>query len=705
MSELRLTRTALEIAGRKFFRARAIPDPVPELLQLLLHDWTTDWAIEASWSTDVVSALSGAEERRGLVDKPYRQIRTRMTGMSREESALIWSVFMRSHHQRLPVPIQPDRLRVVGAVGAGATTIPTVEDPRLYRFFPGMLAAVFRAGGIAVADQIEIVEVDSLTGSAVVVSGPLTVSHGAGSEVVPLAIGEPLLDASGQVETDRGFAVDLEVEEAVGPLGMPAWAILGDFPPLPTYRQVPIFPRALINWSEPVRSQAYRPGTRHQRGRGTVVDLIGDRPRAGFSFGASGLDRPTSVDILRLLDSRRGRLHTFWFTNPQSLWAPVSFDREAVVVATPSDGARFVDHVALLFRGGHVAIREVAGVSAVSGGVALAFREPLPLEDEARVLEDVTSAHLSRFRDDAYRETWRTDSHVSVDLQSIEVLREQRAPVHRLQSWIPQEEPGSGLTVPELFPRLRMYVEAPINLLDSLGAPVVNSAAVYQWRDERPSISRRLVAGGLGGVAHYRYNDWLVAGTYPSGVAGSDAIAFMRLDPEEAPFSNSRGMTILVAMQREQSPTYPTQWDYIVSVGSADGPGNPVHWTPTGLTLRRVTGDPDPDFQAPTGDLFFGGGFHVAAVVWRPAQSCRIYVDGVFAGETPRAPDELLAPASGTPPTALRFANSHSGSPIPNGTIFKALAIFPRALDFEELNVIGNHMAIAAGATWRRVTT
>lgn len=704
MVDTRITRQAIEFAGKKYLRPVVEPESLPEDLEVFFHNWEADFEVKNAWSTDVTTALTVAEERRGLVDKPYRQIRVQFTGLDQGTAARVWALFMRAHHQRLVVPIYSDRVTTSATVLAGATAIGTSEDCTLRRFFPGMVAVIFTPGWPEPLD-IEFVKIDSF-GPSLTLSEPTAIDHPGGSIVTPIAFVEPRLQSSGTLPSGRTADVSLEFDEVAGPSGMPAWTAPGDYPVLDTYRQFPILPTSWVNWSKVVSATAQRSGNRHRRGRATVTDLSGDRPRAGYELTMTGMTRAESVDRLRFLDSRRGRVAPFWVISPQEMWSVVSLSATALRVRFPgtkTDLDRFVRHVAIGFSDGTNIIRRIGGVAPVAGepdqydiSFGLTFESGLTAVEDAKTPIFATAAHLCRLKTDDYREKWMTDHHVEVDLKAIEVHEERPVSVQRLDGYIPFREQFSTLQVTNLFTELFMYLEAPSNLFPPL---LVNGGSVSEWNDWRAGFPAGLESSPLYVEdAHELFDQWIRASNYGSATPAS--VAEFRAKQDDPIWNNATGMTLFIAMQRHEGPTYDQSTDYILSfVGQS-----PIHWTRTGLQLAEDLGVVDPEFQVSTGDLFGVSGFVVLCLTWKPGQYCRIYRDGILMGQTPSAPVDLPTPADPRV-RMLRMANDSGDVASNDDTMFKSVAVLHRALNPDELNIFGLHLANLVGSTWSRVVT
>ncbi len=697
---LRVTKEAIEVLEKRGDLATIEPGYLPELVDFFLHNWDGGATVESSWLTDVTVAFSQAEERRGLVDRPTRSIGVHLVGFGRDESARMWNALLRHAHQELLIPLYTDKAKLTAPVSVATITC----DARYRRFFPGGRAIVHDWADKR-PTNIEIFQIASVTPSTITATAALG-AHPAGARVIPLIQTSVELDGSARLLSDFHQDVNLTLDEVVGAGGLSPWLPTWDNPPWPTYRQIPIVTLGM-DWPNGVTATVRRAGERTAEGRGTITSRFGDRPRIGFDFALTGKTREKAFEILRFVDSRRGRLRSMWIVSPQKLWEIRSLAANAIEI-TPTgslaDLRRFFEFIAIGYRDGTVIIRGIDDAIDVGGSRFITPSESLATSrlDPADV-RFVTSAHLVRFNSDGYREKWQSDELMSVDVSTIEVLRDRSWPIELFSDPMPVLQPD-GLR------DLHLWLESPNGMKDPGGLVVSTTGQdVATWKDLRVDQTRGLESPvpPLEQRHAYLATGALVlrARTYPG--AGPFLKGELRTDTDEPIFSNALGMTIFMVAQRRTTETYPMGDDFLVSYkdGAAAGP-DALLWTPTLVRFYEDSGVVDPDLSIVTADILYPRAVpHVVCLTWKPGFYAKVYQDGQIRGEAPRAAIDIpVFTGDRARARVFRFANNAGDAASADDTWLDAVVVYRRALELSEINGIGQYLAGVIGTTWRKVT-
>lgn len=696
---LRVTKTTLEVAGKLGVLAPLEAGYLPELLDFFMQNWSAAVSIEAAWSTDVTAPFSLSEERRGLVDRPYRRITTHWTGLRRGESARMFQAMLRSLHQRLLLPFYPDKTKSTAPTSGAVITC----DPTYRRFFPGGRAIIHDWEDQRPANA-EIFAIESVSSTTITATGPLG-SHPAGARVMPLIETEIELDARSQLLSNEITDFSLAFDEVVGPGALNPWLPPWDNPPLPTYRQIPIM-TLRPDWAAGVSAFARRSGEKEQDGRAPNVSISGDRPRVGYEWTFTGTSRARAWEILRFVDSRRGRLRAFWMVSPQTMWTAAAVSTTAIEiqpVSSIADMRRFFEWIAVRFSDGTILVRGIVDVVPTGTGTwSIEFSEPIPSTlANISLVRETTAAHLVRFDRDDYTEEWTTDEFLAVKCRAFELVHDRAVKIENFDAPIP-------IRNPDAVPDVHLWLESPANMRTPMGAPVAASGdEVERWADVRAGIARELrttIPPLEGRHAYYASATLnLRARNYPA------AMPFVKgelwTDPVEPIFSNALGMTVFVAMQRRETETYPSGDDRIVAylddLGAADG----LYWSPTLVQFWEDAGRLSADFRIETPDILYPRAVpHVLCLTWKPGFYARVYADGYMRGEAPRAVVDLpIFTGDRGRARFFRFANNALDASSDDDTWFDSMAVYRRALTIDELNIVGQYFAGLVGTNWRKV--
>lgn len=435
----RVTRQALQVLSLHPDLQRVEPlDLQITLPPFVRANWRTGCSVETEWLTDISHGRETlVEDRRGGRIRPVRSFEATITGLRIEDAHEVSEYAMTVCQDRNAMPIYSDRTAVGVTASSGATVLECSTDYR--RMYAGQRVAIvpidfstFEFDGIlgrAMYAEIESVQSDRLT-----LASALQVDVPAGSYVYPMVDAQIELATQIDVVGAQTVEILLRYTEISGMSALPSsWV----GPLSPFFPLNDLDSRAIVSLrgntdSDPESVTIAREGAVLQSGRDATAYGAGSRARHLFSFGHLAKTREQAWSIIRLFDSCRGRVGTFWYVNPQTLWsAPFGLTSLDYIDVSPygyaSNVTRYWPNVSIELLDGSMYARQIESVSEVTvGGVdvhRITFSDPLPSSASSR-LERVTSAHLSRFTTDANRENWITDEACLFHLDMTEVLDE-----------------------------------------------------------------------------------------------------------------------------------------------------------------------------------------------------------------------------------------------------------------------------------------
>lgn len=417
---LRCTRIILRALGSPAdpILPLALPTDLPPLLT---NNWEPGVEIDTTFQVDVTESFdSVAEERRALMDRPYRSMRALITGLKQAEAYRILNLIARHGSGRNVVPLYSDHSKVTAS--SSGTTI--YCETRWRRFSKGARVVIFDWDGYT-PTNVEYRLVSKISADRLTLTVALSSTHAAGARVMPTMDCETNLGMSQDLLSDGLSNLNLSSIEVIGYSALPSLTT-GDPPDFDLYNDLPILD-IIPNWRDSQRVGFDRDGEVVNVGKGRFVELYGSRPRAVYDLSFSFHSRREAWRLLRFLESRRGRVRSFWLPGAQTLWRIVAID-EAYVDVKPDgdidDLQEFYTYVAIVRKSGQVEVRTIDSVTDNTTSWRLGFDidiQTVTLADVRRV----TSGHLMRLNRDSHTEKWITDEIVDVTVQAIDLLQEQ----------------------------------------------------------------------------------------------------------------------------------------------------------------------------------------------------------------------------------------------------------------------------------------
>jgi len=420
-SATRLTRQMIEVLGDEDFSPSITPLDLPDpVTNYFMANWKSAISVRTSWSTDVTkSADDGGEERRSLVERPYRTLQVQLTAMDQAETQKLWMNLNRMAHSRGPVPLFCDHSRLTGS--ASGFSIPC--DTTYRRFYAGGRVAIHSWSGNRPAN-VEYHLVESVAPTSLTLQTTPTHSFVEGDRVIPMLDCEINLQASGLFITRELLNVQLTVNEVPGLSALPSSIGIDGELGNPLFEGDPIFV-SHAEWSTGVSAHVVREGRDYALGLGQVVYAEGDRPQQRYDVDISKLTRESFWSVKRFFDWRRGRGRPFWFLNPSNLFELVDIQStyaDVTAQGNVEDVETFIEAVGFESRDGTITMARVSSVT--DNGSTWRLNFSTALSSVPASVWRSTSAHHVRFTGDELEELWENDQVVSAKMSMIDVINE-----------------------------------------------------------------------------------------------------------------------------------------------------------------------------------------------------------------------------------------------------------------------------------------
>lgn len=685
---IQLSRFALQLLGT--WGLDVIPNDLPSVLaSIMTHNWAVPAVVESAYSTDVTAAAgSMSEERRALVDRPYRMLQVRFTGVNRADVLKLAGIVARLAQQRsTPIPMASDFSKVT-AESSGDTIH---CDTRYRRFFVGARVLIHGWSAARRPSGVEYAVVQNIAPTALTLTAPLVGTFPAGSRVYPCLEAEIDLGQPAEFDTDSVADATLTIRERVGRSALPS-TVDGFVNPsgFGTYLGRPIFD-APHNWSAKLTSGIVRGGGRFQSGRAEITEVTGARGQWYRRLSLTSLSRADFWRVLNFWDSRLGRCRAWWLVDPATLFDPTVLQTTGVRIRPSGnieDVQDFYDHVAIVKRDGTVYIRGISSVTLDSGDWLLAFDSVIPATDLADVRK-VTPAYLVRCESDSLRETWITDEVCQAEITGLEVLEEA---AEELAAIAYNPTGPAPAQVADLYlwaaPLRNTWANVGRTAKATTGAEAGDvGASVALWDDVRqtPSTPNLLGASAPGQVIRQD----------PETNNGQAAIPFVgvgkwNLRPlGDAFYDNAAGKGLTVFMAYRVGTTAGS-WPHLLKKTGV------LEW---GATVCKM-------FETLDGEVANNNVVHaslmaddlgrtvIAVLRWDPGVSARVYKNG-------GAPlGSAVTPVVDLPAEATRELDVW---PAPTQLDADDVLIYRRALTTQELNKVGAFLAAKYDVPWSAI--
>lgn len=430
---VRVVRQSFEFAAKS--PATVIPSAFPSNFDLFLHNWATRLVMEAAYSTDISSAVASvSEERRALLNKPYRQLSMVWTIEGVEESDLFYRQLRALTREPSAIPLYQEQTPLLEDTLSTDNII--FVDTTDRRFFKGMhiICAKVDEGDYEFEGTWFHRKIDNRFANRLELDSDVGVDMKAGQWLVfPVMNTDIKLDPEYTQITDRIAEIKLVLDESIGAMTLPP-VQTGNPDGYSLYKGAPVW-NVKPNWKDGISVQFLREGEQYFVGKGRSTYLRGTRHRVLHNYGLVFDNRHDFYMFLRLFDTCRGRARSFWQVDQETIWTVNSIDATGNFVdfdplgdftefqreLGQADGG----HLGLVYEDGTILVREVANITVLGGNWRVTLATPFPTNLSTAGLERASRARLVRFFEDSMKEEWVTADICIVSVKTIEVLVEQ----------------------------------------------------------------------------------------------------------------------------------------------------------------------------------------------------------------------------------------------------------------------------------------
>jgi hypothetical protein len=419
-----LPRFAFEVLGRRFVPLSGFT--VPTALLHYNHNWIEGVSLTSSYNTDVSKAATSiAEERRQLLDRPYRDLEVNWLIRDAENVDTFLVELRRYNQERMAVPLYMDTTELTQNAGIGQPY--AYCDTTRRRFFPSGMVAVVEYGTEGAVGTVEYKQIREKLGNRLRFTSNFTNAFTAGrTAILPLVMVHEVLDMGFEEATEHTYIVKASFREVYGKTALPPVAT--DVPSnFYEYLGYPIFDVG-PDWSNGIEVRFLREGSMQTSGRGEQVDARGDRQRRVHKLPFLE-QRARAWDLISFFDSRRGRARAYWLIDYENVWDVLSFELgDTVLVIDPlGDFDSFVgefDYAGITLSDGVSVVREAVTIEEVLGTWKITLDSALPSGYTAGDVQRFGRARLTRNRSDSLTEKWHSTNACSIDLETVELLEE-----------------------------------------------------------------------------------------------------------------------------------------------------------------------------------------------------------------------------------------------------------------------------------------
>lgn len=708
------THQAIDVLGENIYVMTVFPNALPTPLpSFFLHNWQIAVRVRSAWSTDITQAQSVSEDRLSLVERPYRTVNVKFTGMRRNEATTLMMNIVRLSNSRLILPLFCDKSKTTGT--SSGTTI--LCDTTMRRFFRGGRVAIHIFDTNNRAKNVEYGIIIGLTTGSITLQNPLVNVFPAGARVYPVIDTEIVLNSSGVHVTDEVFDIDLAVNEITG---KSALYTIGDELPggISTFNGKPVF-RPRINWASDRITDVERVGEEIQNGRGVLVSIQGTRPQFSPELAFTSRNRAEAWNVIQFTEYIRGRGRSFYIVAPETYFKVTAITATSLTVeaaGNATDIASFIKVVAILMRDGTTYLRDITSV--VDNGTTFTLNFlTLGLTPVLGNIRRATSGHLVRLDHDDIVEDWVTDEHCIIKLKVIELLEEKDVALLSL------DETYSFVSGPEEIDDLVFWADASFNTWLYDGTPpgnhnqpaIAQGDLVYNWDDFREGVTEPflrctppLVFAFNGGAMVY-FTDTNVNNGRRMIQAFYPPSKYWLMDQfgYETDFvNNSLGLTLIynVRTNLDGIPGFPPgsipKNQYFIQPGVLEWLGDNIKiFTTVDVVNTNLWIQNLPNLR--TGELM------TLVLRWVPGQVAKLYKNGALIGQS-TSTIASLPTGTGREIEMFTLEKYFSETALGDGAYgnsnwINTVGMYDRALTTSEINQIGNYLKARYGSPWSNI--
>ena len=288
-----------------FFSGISGTDVAVSYLMMTLFSLAPNWSAgikeSIDYLTDVLSAYSDSEQRRGIRSLPRRNFVIHYTTVDARSAALLDALLWGWQHRPYGVPMWPDAVRLTADLAIGSSVVPIPTSDR-----------VFVAGGFVTIwttpFSFDIAKLSAVASGSVTLGSPTQFLHKAGSLVVPVVMARVKDDVSLFRYSSVGDTIDVTFE-GEGSQIVRNFSADVTFPTYKGYDVLEVAPNWGANLSRNYKRSMI--GLDSKTG-GIWVDDRAGSPRVGTPISWFLGSHADVTPLRSFLDQRKGQLVPFW---------------------------------------------------------------------------------------------------------------------------------------------------------------------------------------------------------------------------------------------------------------------------------------------------------------------------------------------------------------------------------------------------------
>ncbi len=411
--------------------------PVP-----LLYNWDSPIEVTTTFSTDISTSITSAEERVALTRKPTRNIKIDFTGMDKNLTGQFIHYLSRLSSERYVFPFYTEAVKPTSDFSAGSHEI---RYSSLFNYRFGEISSDGR--------NVLIVNFERVNGKmrateyqyTNIIAGETLPSGGGGpggswypsfyfndaldfditaerTRIYPLMEVQPRGENNFDIASQAHLYSTLEIEEVASKnLDVPKSA--------DSYYQFhgayPIFSGG-VNISLIPGGGILTDATDVLLGRHSSRYISPQSKGFYFSLPLTAFNREDALKKIYFFEQRMGRFKPFYVLNPLVVFDVVTLAQDTVKVdfiGNIEDFRETWKYVYIKSKSGDTKIRKILSTTPVGDGWIVLFDSTITI-DEVNAANMVGPAHLCRFSEDILVENWVTSEHCQLTFDVVELVNE-----------------------------------------------------------------------------------------------------------------------------------------------------------------------------------------------------------------------------------------------------------------------------------------
>ncbi|MCP4612151.1 MAG: hypothetical protein GY845_25935 [Planctomycetes bacterium] len=371
------------------------------------HDWAEPLELSTTYTSDIQTAGSMAEDRRIFTDRPRRVVSMFLFSCDIDETLLLEDVARRLEVSGYPTPLYCDVTELTQT-----STLSVLNCDTTYRrFFDDARILILNDDG-----SYEVKDIDSKTDSTITLKTNMASTKGAGTQIMPLIECDMSFSSGGVFATGRKILLPLTMLESVGQQGLSATVA--------PYSTEPTFAWQ-FNAVSNIDYSVDRLGESVKKGNRQKYYASGDKGVSKYSGTLTFFNRADYWEFLEFFDSCRGSLYPFWMMSPAEEFQYVSHTTTTISVNAVGEESDWAvrPNIAMRTVDGDVYVREITAIARGGGVDELTFTDVLP-SISASDVEKISLGMEARFENGEITEQWLTGNHCNVTMNIVEVQEE-----------------------------------------------------------------------------------------------------------------------------------------------------------------------------------------------------------------------------------------------------------------------------------------